>query len=93
MLAQGQSSSAKRGGLAADISSGLIFLKKKNVPPNKYDFKNNHSPFQQMDKHKQMFEGMRKAPQCILIIVTGKPSTCEFFVQILTINFQQELGR
>ena len=29
MLAQGQSSSAKRGGLAADISSGLIFLKTK----------------------------------------------------------------
>ena len=29
MLAQGQSSSAKRGGLAADVSSGLIFLKKK----------------------------------------------------------------
>ena len=28
MLAQGQSSSAKRGGLAA-VSSGLIFLKKK----------------------------------------------------------------
>ena len=28
MLAQGQSSSAKRG-LAADVSSGLIFLKKK----------------------------------------------------------------
>ena len=27
MLAQGQSSSAKRGGLAADVSSGLIFLK------------------------------------------------------------------
>ena len=30
MLAQGQSSSAKRGGLAVD-SSELIFLKKKNV--------------------------------------------------------------
>ena len=30
MLAQGQSSSAKRGGLAADVSSGLIFLKKIN---------------------------------------------------------------
>ena len=33
MLAQGQSSSAKRGGLAADVSSGLIFLinkKEKN---------------------------------------------------------------
>ena len=30
MLAQGQSSSAKRGGLAADVSSGVIFLKKKN---------------------------------------------------------------
>ena len=29
MLAQGQSSSAKRGELAADVSSGLIFLKKK----------------------------------------------------------------
>ena len=31
MLAQGQSSSAKRGGLTADVSSGLIFLKKKKV--------------------------------------------------------------
>ena len=30
MLAQGQSSSAKKGGLAA-VSSGLIFLKQKNV--------------------------------------------------------------
>ena len=29
MLAQGQSSSGKGGGLAADIGSGLIFLKKK----------------------------------------------------------------
>ena len=31
MLAQGQSSSAKRGGLAADVSSGLTFphFKKK----------------------------------------------------------------
>ena len=28
MLAQGQSSSAKRGGLGVDVSSGLIFLKK-----------------------------------------------------------------
>ena len=28
MLAQGQSSSAKTGGLAADVSSELIFLKK-----------------------------------------------------------------
>ena len=32
MLAQGQSSSAQRGGLAADVSSGLIFLqRKKNI--------------------------------------------------------------
>ena len=30
MLAQGQPSSAKRGGLAAGVSSGLIFLKKQN---------------------------------------------------------------
>ena len=29
MLAQDQSSSAKRGGLVVDVSSGLIFLKKK----------------------------------------------------------------
>ena len=29
ILAQGQSCSAKRGGLVADVSSGLIFLKKK----------------------------------------------------------------
>ena len=29
MLAQGQSSSAKRGGLAVDVSPGLIFLKKE----------------------------------------------------------------
>ena len=28
MLAQGQSSSEKRGGLEADVNSGLIFLKK-----------------------------------------------------------------
>ena len=31
MIAQGQSSSAKRGGLAADVSSGLIFLKNKQT--------------------------------------------------------------
>ena len=31
MLAQGQSSSAKRGSLAADVSSGLIFLKKEKT--------------------------------------------------------------
>ena len=29
MLAQGQSFSAKRGGLAPDVSPGLIFLKEK----------------------------------------------------------------
>ena len=34
MLAQGQSSSAKRGGLAADVSSGLIFLRKKKKTSN-----------------------------------------------------------
>ena len=31
MLAQGQASSAKRGGLAADVSSGLIFLKRNKT--------------------------------------------------------------
>ena len=38
MLAQGQSSSAKRGGLAADICSGLIFLKKKKKKKKKKNF-------------------------------------------------------
>ena len=48
MLAQGQSSLAKRGGLAADVSSGLIFLKKKpgsspdNHPPP-CSFSSSHS--------------------------------------------------
>ena len=37
MLAQGQSSSAKRGGLAADVSSGLIFLKQKQKQKQKLD--------------------------------------------------------
>ena len=31
MLAQGQSSSVKRGGVAADVSSEWIFLKKKKI--------------------------------------------------------------
>ena len=35
MLAQGQSSSEKRGGLAEHVSSGLIFLKKKKVRKDK----------------------------------------------------------
>ena len=34
MLAQGQTSSAKRGRLAADVSSGLIFLKKTKIKVN-----------------------------------------------------------
>ena len=39
MLAQGQFSSAKRGGLAADVSSGLIFLKKKkDMKGNKEEY-------------------------------------------------------
>ena len=37
MLAQGQSSSAKTGGLAADVSSGLNFLKKKKKKDKKED--------------------------------------------------------
>ena len=35
MLAQGQSSSAKRGGLVADVGSGLLFLKEKKKETNK----------------------------------------------------------
>ena len=31
MLAQGKSSSAKRGGLAVDVSSGLLFLKQNKT--------------------------------------------------------------
>ena len=40
MLAQGHSSSTKRGGLAADVSSGLIFLKKIIIIKSKPDIKN-----------------------------------------------------
>ena len=36
MLAQGKSSSAKRGVLAADVSSRLIFLKKEIIIPFSY---------------------------------------------------------
>ena len=39
MLAQGQPSLAKRGGLAADVSSGLIFLKKKKERKNRLSIK------------------------------------------------------
>ena len=35
MLAQGQSSLAKGGGLAGDVRSGLIFLKKIKIQINK----------------------------------------------------------
>ena len=38
MLAQGQSSSAKRGGLAADVNSGLMFLKEIKIKVIKLDF-------------------------------------------------------
>ena len=34
MLAQGQSSSAKKGRLAADVGSGLVFLKNKYAKYN-----------------------------------------------------------
>ena len=40
MLAQGQSSSAKRGGLAADSGSGIIFLKKKMLQDRQLGFFN-----------------------------------------------------
>lgn len=31
-----------------------------------YDFKNNYSPFQQMDIHKLMFKNLCKAPQVFI---------------------------
>lgn len=62
------------------------FCIKKYHPIN--IIKKNCSPFQQMDKYKQMFKDMYKVPQCILIIVIKKPSTCGFLLRILTISFQ-----
>ena len=41
MLAQGQASSAKVGGLAVDVSSGLIFLKKESNNNLVYSHKKN----------------------------------------------------
>ena len=43
MLAQGQSSSAKRGGLAADVSSGLISLKKQKKQQKQVPLKHKSS--------------------------------------------------
>ena len=43
MLAQGQSSSGKKGGLVADVSSGLILLKKKKPDKPIWDIQNYNS--------------------------------------------------
>ena len=53
MLAQGQSSSAKRGRLVVDVSSGLIFLKKKNknlsfLRTFPHTFKKNYKSFKKI---------------------------------------------
>ena len=39
MLPQGQSSSARRGRLATDVSSGLIFLTKKQKKERKQNYR------------------------------------------------------
>ena len=44
MLPQGQSSSAKRGGFAGDVSSGLIFLKKKKEKKKNCHSTTNYGP-------------------------------------------------
>ena len=49
MLAQGQSSSAKGGGLAADVSSGLIFLKQK------FSMKDNEKKIEKKVENGKMF--------------------------------------
>ena len=53
MLAQGQSSSAKRGGLAADVSSGLIFLKKQKSDPTIRSQQENHFRFKDINTSKE----------------------------------------
>ena len=47
MLAQCQPSSAKRGRLAADVSSGLIFLKKKKKERKSYGVISHHSKMEE----------------------------------------------
>ena len=44
MLAQGQSSAVKGGGLAADVSSGLIFLKKEKKKEHSLSFHSGKGP-------------------------------------------------
>ena len=51
MLSQGQSSSAKRGGLVADVTSGLIFLKKKKERKKENRLSSPHSNPQQLMPH------------------------------------------
>ena len=52
MLAQGQSSSAKRGGLAADVSSGLIFLRKKKKADRKLPSNYNNMSQKAIDSYR-----------------------------------------
>ena len=71
MLAQGQSSSAKRGGLAADVSSGLIFLKKIKINKNK----NN--------KIKAIrFQGLSKVGSCTWSEEEGRSIRPSWWVQV-----------
>ena len=62
MLAQGQSSSAKRGGLAVDVCSGLIFLKKKKKELNGNHHTETATPkiITSTDEFNNLFHGAEK---------------------------------
>ena len=73
MLVQGHSSPAKRGGLVADVSSGLIFLKKKISPyfVTTYTYQS-HSPVVSIS----FLFGIAKAYQCCY----DTKLVCEVFI-------------
>ena len=68
---QGQSSSAKRGGLAADVSSGIIFLKKKKNTSVLSPLESVQVPGQSKTE-----EGRKGKDKCVCVCVRARDWMC-----------------
>ena len=77
MLAQSQSSSAKRGGFVADVSSGLIFLKKKKIEFSSSSFHYCNSTL--LIKICSFLNTLTSVPLCLSL--TGASQQLTFFVK------------
>ena len=106
MLAQGQSSLAKRGGLAADVSAGLIFLKKKKKNFYKSNKKEDNletrtKAFNRGSTMKDIQTANNYMKRCSVSLVRhplgvgvsphGPPCFCTFFQTVCTSTFPTEL--